>query len=610
MSLPESQAADDPAHLFETALALYSEGRPADAASRCRHLLELLPGHPEVQNLLGVAQLALDQTSEALPLLTAAAAADPSRPDFRVNLANAWNRSGDAARAISSYRQALALDPSLAEAWLNLAQTAQLSRRLDQAIVLYRRGLVQTPNDAAAQSGLGSVLYESGLPRAALAAYRRSLALVQNPKVHSGYLYLLEFDARASPERHQIERRRWAALHLPAPRPDRPLVTDPNPERQLTIGIVTPTLDSGTGMLVEPFITDRDRGMFRCLIYSNMAPAGETGPRLAASVDAWRTLGTMPDDQATEIIRGDRVDILVDLANHVGGQRLGVFARRAAPIQVSGWCHGLGTGLATMDFAIADPVALPEAERRFYSETIMDVACRAAFAAPPISPDVAPAPSSLWTFFVRPFRSAGEGRRRDGGALGQAACSRVWQPSRAQERLGYRNRPDPARSCSRRDRPIADSPSWSDKPLRHPCRVSACRRGARHRSGRGSADAVGGAVDGRPDSDARRLDSKRTRIDEHPERRGAYGLHCRKWRGLSRDGNKAGLGSTSARRAPQNAPRPRRRVICRKRCYHGFRNAARLQADVAPANRAIRPRAHDLGACLSSRVWIDVRDRI
>jgi predicted O-linked N-acetylglucosamine transferase (SPINDLY family) len=337
----------------------------------------------------------LDQTSEALPLLTAAAAADPSRPDFRVNLANAWNRSGDAARAISSYRQALALDPSLAEAWLNLAQTAQLSRRLDQAIVLYRRGLVQTPNDAAAQSGLGSVLYESGLPRAALAAYRRSLALVQNPKVHSGYLYLLEFDARASPERHQIERRRWAALHLPAPRPDRPLVTDPNPERQLTIGIVTPTLDSGTGMLVEPFITDRDRGMFRCLIYSNMAPAGETGPRLAASVDAWRTLGTMPDDQATEIIRGDRVDILVDLANHVGGQRLGVFARRAAPIQVSGWCHGLGTGLATMDFVIADPVALPEAERRFYSETIMDVACRAAFAAPPISPDVAPAPSSL-----------------------------------------------------------------------------------------------------------------------------------------------------------------------------------------------------------------------
>jgi predicted O-linked N-acetylglucosamine transferase (SPINDLY family) len=89
--------------------------------------------------------------------------------------------------------------------------------------------------------------------------------------------------------------------------------------------------------------------------------------------DRWRDASQWSDDQLADGIRTDKVDILIDLSGHTEGSRLRVFARKPAPVQVTAWGFGTGTGLPTIDYMFCDPVALPAADRPLYAEHIHDL---------------------------------------------------------------------------------------------------------------------------------------------------------------------------------------------------------------------------------------------
>jgi predicted O-linked N-acetylglucosamine transferase (SPINDLY family) len=91
--------------------------------------------------------------------------------------------------------------------------------------------------------------------------------------------------------------------------------------------------------------------------------------------DSWVDAAQLSDDELADRIISDGVDILVDLSGHSAGNRLAVFARKPAPIQVTAWGHATGTGLATMDYLFSDPVAIPEAVRHLFAEKVYDLPC-------------------------------------------------------------------------------------------------------------------------------------------------------------------------------------------------------------------------------------------
>jgi predicted O-linked N-acetylglucosamine transferase (SPINDLY family) len=72
-------------------------------------------------------------------------------------------------------------------------------------------------------------------------------------------------------------------------------------------------------------------------------------------------------------IRNDKVDVLIDLSGHTAGNRLRVFARKPAPVQVTAWGFGTGTGVPTIDYMFSDPIALPATDRHLYAEQIHDL---------------------------------------------------------------------------------------------------------------------------------------------------------------------------------------------------------------------------------------------
>ena len=101
-------------------------------------------------------------------------------------------------------------------------------------------------------------------------------------------------------------------------------------------------------------------------------PDGVTDP-FRALADVWHDVADHSDDALGALIRADGIDLLIDLSGHSGGNRLPVFVREPAPVQITAWGYATGTGLSTMHYFLADPVIVPPEARRDYAEEVIDL---------------------------------------------------------------------------------------------------------------------------------------------------------------------------------------------------------------------------------------------
>jgi predicted O-linked N-acetylglucosamine transferase (SPINDLY family) len=186
-----------------------------------------------------------------------------------------------------------------------------------------------------------------------------------SPVTHQFLLFSL-FAVENGVERHVAEARRWGRLYGQAPTPKPfPYARDPN--RRIRVGYVAPSFcETQSRQFTQPVMQGHDRGAFEVFAYPAKAETGDW----AAEVTV-RAIGTTPDSAALALIRADEIDILVDCWGHNAGNRLTMFARRAAPIQVSWLNYQQTTGVAAMDYVLhADSVDQPGMQDLFNEEIV------------------------------------------------------------------------------------------------------------------------------------------------------------------------------------------------------------------------------------------------
>jgi protein O-GlcNAc transferase len=261
------------------------------------------------------------------------------------------------------FERAALLEPNSHVPWVMLGNVASELGALDSAVAHYARARDLNPGDHVIRYNLGLNQLWRGYIDAAIEDLRAACAL--NPsylQAHTSLIGALLNSDRTSPEEIFATTREWGArfsLEYPASAPSTVLPSADHPER-LRVGFVSGDFRThSVAHFFEPILSARDRGAFTYVLYNNFHLQDAVTERLRSNADDWRDVWRLTDDALIELIRTDRIDILVDLSGHTLSNRLAVFARRAAPVQVSYLGYPASTGLATMDYRITDAVTDP-----------------------------------------------------------------------------------------------------------------------------------------------------------------------------------------------------------------------------------------------------------
>jgi protein O-GlcNAc transferase len=308
---------------------------------------------------------------------------DPRHVIATHNHAILFATQGNLNEALLTMERAMIFDESFGAVYMNYALMCLEAGRIDAALEAGEKAVAIGDKDNGPLGKvhpkvvLAMVYGSAGKSAEAVPTY--NAALDEDPKhmqaaVNACFAQTLTF---STPADLLKQRKRYAEAVKYTGTIRKPKVDTEWP-RPLRVGYVGGDFKQhSAAMIFSNVLFNHDRGKVTPYYYSSLP----TNPDHDAyskrfkelAEDRWRVIEGKNDDEAADIVREDRIDILVDLAAHTSGGRLPIFLRRPAPLQVTAWGFAHGTGLPEIDYFFADPVAVPEEERQFFAEKIYDL---------------------------------------------------------------------------------------------------------------------------------------------------------------------------------------------------------------------------------------------
>ncbi len=313
-------------HLFTAGQRLLQKRNWVAARTEFLKLLRLAPDHlPSLLSMGRVCQ-EMEEHDESVRYLQHALHYQPASTEALIALGNALRELTRLPEAATCYHRALELNEDLAEARHNLGAIFMMQGMAREAEGMFRRVLRQDPKNLYTRSCLLYDLnYSDNDPRL---VYREHL----------------EWDHRQGISQTQ---RRFPMLTV-------------EPGRHLRVGYVSPDLRAHpVAFFMQPLLACHDPDVVEVVCYSDVTKPDKITAYLRTLAKDWRSVHGVPDEKLANRIKRDRIDILVDLAGHTAHHRLGVFARKPAPIQVTYLGYPNTTGLAVMDYRFTDAWADP-----------------------------------------------------------------------------------------------------------------------------------------------------------------------------------------------------------------------------------------------------------
>ncbi len=312
-------------------------GNPDQAIERFGATLDLKPDFSMCRLELCRLLFERGRADEAKQVVQAGIAIDPASADLHYYLGNLHHEARELDAAISCFERALSISPDYAEVYGNLANSLQERGNLDRAVDCARRALQLQPGLDAAQNNLLFALnyHPDKSAQEIFAAYR-------------------EYDERVG---------------LPLRNTWREHANSRDASKRLKVGYVSPDFrQHPVRHFLEPLLAHHDKRLVEVFAYAELLLEDATTLRYRTYVDHWIATAGLSDDALADRVRSDGIDILLDLAGHTGKNRLGVFARKPAPVSMSWLGFGYTTGLTAIDYMLTDGASAPEGSEDLFAE--------------------------------------------------------------------------------------------------------------------------------------------------------------------------------------------------------------------------------------------------
>jgi predicted O-linked N-acetylglucosamine transferase (SPINDLY family) len=388
---------------FNRGNALKELMRPDEAIASYRTAIACRADFPEAHFNLGVIHGERRQWEAALPCYDSAIAARRNFAEALFNRGNVLRELTQWLAALDSYDRAIAARPNYPEAYLNRGDVLHALKRRDEAIASYERAIVQRADYAKAFFNRGNILRELRQLAAAAADYDRAFAI--NPRLEylqgmrrharlqladwdgieadleqigsriaSGEPACPPFPALAMSGSAELQLRAaqiWVRDRCPPSELLPPIIAQPARDR-IRIGYFSADFhEHATAYLIAGLLELHDRARFEVIAFS-FGPESQGGMRmrLAEACDDFIDIRGKSDSEAARLARQLNIEIAVDLKGYTQDNRAGIFALRAAPLQVNFLGYPGTMGASYMDYIVADATLVPEASRRHYAEKI------------------------------------------------------------------------------------------------------------------------------------------------------------------------------------------------------------------------------------------------
>jgi protein O-GlcNAc transferase len=359
---------------FSSALRATGDLTAAEAAAR--RAVDLAPQQAETLFNLGLTFHAQRVLNKAADAYSRVIALSPRHSAAHFNLGLARMDQGRVAEASDHYRRALELKPAYPEALNGLSNAMRILGRWDEALAFARKALDIKPEFPEALNHL-AVLLRSVCDWDSLPPVESRLSLLTRKRSESGYpLTTQPFQSLWSETDSvtRLELARCCSRQIAAAANSDGMRFSferrRNGSETIRLGYLSSDFrNHPVGQQVLGLLRSHDRRRFRVQVYAHgPSDGGSLRKAIVQAGDRFVDLNGMGDAAAAAAIFHDGVDVLVDLNGHTAGNRLGICARRPAPIQVSYLGFPGTTGAEFLDYLITDRVVTPPDHQPFYSE--------------------------------------------------------------------------------------------------------------------------------------------------------------------------------------------------------------------------------------------------
>ncbi|GAB4833345.1 hypothetical protein Ancab_031589 [Ancistrocladus abbreviatus] len=303
-------------------------------------------------------------------------------------------------KAVECYQMALSINPNFSQSLNNLGVVYTVQGKMDAAASMIEKAIIANPTYAEAYNNLGVLYRDAGDISRAIEAYEHCLKIDPDSRnAGQNRLLAMNYINEGHDDKlydaHRDWGRRFMRLYPQYTSWDNPK----EPERSLIIGYVSPDFFThSVSYFIEAPLSHHDPTNYKVVVYSAVVKADAKTIRFREKVikkgGKWRDIYGVDEKKVANMVREDRVDILVELTGHTANNKLGMMACRPAPVQVTWIGYPNTTGLPTIDYRITDTLAdPPDTSQKHVEELVRLPECFLCYTPSPEAGPVSPAPA-------------------------------------------------------------------------------------------------------------------------------------------------------------------------------------------------------------------------